>query len=118
MKIVTSLTYVVETSLTAIRRYSERLDALDIGDREVPELLKALTTETDVLSSALSRLSQQVTTIPTEKPKPKQRNGDALEQAQMFLSGVQNGVCPACGGVRRRKVACPLRPDDGVSLSH
>jgi hypothetical protein len=118
MKTVTSLTYVVETSLTAIRRYSERLNALDIGDREVPALLKALTTETDVLSSALSRLSQHVTTIPTEKPEPKPSSGDALEQAQIFLTGVQNGVCPACGGVRRRKVACTLPPDEGVSLSH
>lgn len=117
MKTAASLTYVVETSLAAVRRYSERLDSLDIGDREVPALLKALTTEADVLSSALSRLSQHVTTVPTEKPKPMPCSGDVLEQAQMFLAGVHNGVCPICGGVRRRKVACALRPDEGVSPS-
>lgn len=110
MKTVASLTYVVEASLTALRGYSERLDGLDIGDREVPALLKAITTEADVLSSALSRLSQHVSKVPTETPKTTPRSGYWLEQATMFIAGVENGVCQSCGGVQRREVACALRP--------
>ena len=103
---VKSLIYVVTESTHAVREYAAELSSTPSGDRSIPAILKMITAEADVLSSALAKLSNFVDELPDPK-ESKMRSEPNAERARLFLKYIRkvnlittNGLCDDCGGIR------------------
>lgn len=102
---VRSLVFVVESSIRTVREYAAELDRMPPGDRRIPAVLKAVTNEADVLSSALTRMSTHVEKLTTEPKQPAcnpEAGKDLLEHAEKLRCAIANGFCDHCSGVIRK----------------
>lgn len=101
---VKSLIYVVSESTKAVREYTAELGRVPTGHRDVPSILKKITTEADVLSSALSKLSIFVNELSDEEerrtaPDPIRAKAyfDHVRKVNLMM---KNGVCSVCHGIK------------------
>lgn len=104
MKTADSLMVIVEAGIQALRQYTSALESLNQGDRRIPPLLKAVVSEADVLSSALTRLAQDhVSKLPDANPSRTRLGTELAEQSLSHVCKVNalfaNGLCEECGGV-------------------
>ena len=100
---VKSLLFVVEHSVRAVENFTALLDGLPSGDKRIPPLLKSLSTEADVLSSALVAASKHVEALPEDGSVQRKHDPEKaqmmLRRTQLFLAAIENGLCARCLGI-------------------
>lgn len=106
MNTADSLSVVIETGLRALRQYTAELATLEKGDRQVPATLKAVVSEADVLSAALTRLAQsRASKLPAPNVNEARNRPEVATEIYDHLCKVnglfEHGVCERCGGVLR-----------------
>lgn len=105
---VKSLVFVVESSLNAIQVFTAQLQNMQPGDKRIPPMLKSLTTESDVLSSALVSASKHIENLPElegQKRKYDPEKGRLLlSQAESLFAAIEFGFCPRCGNVNKHEI--------------
>ncbi len=102
---VRSLIFVVEHSVGAVENFTAQLDQLTPGDKRIPPLLKSLSTEADVLSSALVAASKHVESLPEDDTNESQYDPELLSQAKRLFAAIEFGFCPRCGNVNTQEIA-------------
>lgn len=96
-----SLVFVAETSLADLRQHLRHLQTAP--SKTVPNLLKQIKEDCDVLSMSLDKLSAYMDTLEGERPTPN--SAPEADRGLLFAAlelgrAVQRGFCPTCGGVR------------------
>lgn len=101
---VKALLYTCETSAAELRELSDRLST--VGPRQAQSVLKAIQKTSDVLSSALDRLSFYVDEIPADdgaKGNTEPFTDRMLLLAAQRLSfATDRGLCARCSGIKNQ----------------